>query len=329
MTVIFCYLHVFLEKLWAELADGSPRADGLPLARAIQPWLVSDTALHLRAYLREEPTPPIASSPLGTLGVAVSAILAWVGGPAMLYGFWYRSQPAHIWWLTTIIAALLVITFWTAISSGCSLRRHMHRPEIRGNSWPPAIHLTALVLLAIPAYWSSQLRTVTDLWAKPPPIAERHEETDEQIAIRTAREQTIESLEAREARLRDGEADWTEYVKNWFRPVPADLAEVNLTELPRDWLTRDEAMEEFYAEWCKRPTTGDCASEIPDDKDGDFQTEWTQRRATYLRTLTKPVLTRPNFDPRRSASVPTSPVWTSAGRICRARDLSQAQMERA
>ena len=105
MTVIFCYLHVFLEKLWAELADGSPRADGLPLARAIQPWLVSDTALHLRAYLRGEATPPIASSPLGTLGVAVSAILAWVGGPAMLYGFWYRSQPAHIWWLTTIIAA--------------------------------------------------------------------------------------------------------------------------------------------------------------------------------------------------------------------------------
>jgi len=60
--------------------------------------------------------------PLTWLSDWTTWFLAWLAGPLVLLGFWWRSHPAHNEWLTLLIAACLAIAIYTGWSSWWNLR---------------------------------------------------------------------------------------------------------------------------------------------------------------------------------------------------------------
>jgi len=86
----------------------------------------------------------------------------------------------------------------------------------------------------------------------------------------------------------------------WLRPVPAQMPEAQITELPSDWVSRDTARRDFFKDWCSRPDTPKC-DDMDDDEvfttmhGRDFIEEFKERREIYLRILTKPGLQGSNL----------------------------------
>ncbi|MEM9642567.1 MAG: hypothetical protein AAGA19_13820, partial [Pseudomonadota bacterium] len=258
IALIFGYLHVFLEKLWAELASAKKPTDGRTLSSEIQPWLISDFALHVRRTLKDEhQNPPIKRTALGLLGTGVTFTLGWIGGPLVMFGFWYTSMPAHMVGLTIWLGILFAITLWTACASLAALRRNMLAKH-QGTTWHPSLQLMAVVCLSLPIVLASDLRTRKDLWDDP--------------------------------RRPQGYTGFLSHPKHWFRPVSANLAEVTLTELPRDHLDYNAARQEFFLTWCKGQGDAECDGITVEDAGAQFLNEWEARRNTYVRTLRKPIL---------------------------------------
>ncbi len=293
IALIYGYLHVFLEKLWTELGEAKPRIEGKPLASMIHPWLVSDSALLVRALLRTETQQrSIDRTALSFLGGAASFLLCWAGGPFVVGWFWVRSAVAHDFWMTAWIGLLFTATLWSCLTSLWSLYARMGRTEPK--PLKPGLHALILCLLAAFLLPTSALRTIYDIWQPPPPVAERYQETLDQTETRLAVEAARDRLRARS----DNPTVRTR-IEDWFRPVPAQMAEVNLTELPADWSTHATARRHFLTDWCRRFDTPDCTAkyfDIDGAMESDaFRTEWAEARETYLGVLAKPILRERNL----------------------------------
>ncbi len=256
VTAVHIYIHVFLEKLWRELAQLPSCIDDQNIASQIEPWLVSDFALHVRRWRRPDEPPCIESSSLGGLGVVASALLLYMAGPALLISLWYRSQPAHDWVLTLPISVMLTFAIWATWASLSALRERMGSVG-HPKSGLLRIRPVTTVVLAVAIMTVSLLRTTWD-------IAE----------VGTPRyPEDISPLGA---------------ILNWFRPVPANLLEAQLTSLPSDWRDRETARQRFYSEWCDRPGQAECKAELAWPE--RFEGEWRALRADYLAALPKPSL---------------------------------------
>ena len=177
ITIVYAYLHVFLEKLWRALGQISPRHQDEPIAHAIAPWIVSDFALALRRLRRPlerrdlpgnpslniAPTRrvPIAWSPLWIAGAGASFLLCWASGPAVVFYFWYRSMPAHEALLTVFIGICLAFCLAVMLASLATLNHHMRpagsRPERTLHR--PILTFLLMAALTIPV---SYMRTVDD-----------------------------------------------------------------------------------------------------------------------------------------------------------------------
>ena len=269
-TIVFVYLHVFLEQLWYALGKAEARIKDEPLAAHVHPWLVSEMALNVRRWLRrkdeaERDAPCVETSPLGNLGVGASALLLYAAGPGVLGWLWYRSMPAHDAGMTAGIGVLLAIVLWSTWASLNALADKLRLPEMFTPSsrapnrrrWYRGV---VMVVAAVALVGVSVMRTEWD-------------------------------FEGYEKDRYPWNMSRFERVRNWFRPVPADLREARLTALPEDWLSREDAKKAFYKDWCDRPDTEECSDVIP--QDGAFQTEWLVRRKTYL-----DVQPKPNFQSR-------------------------------
>ncbi|MFD3191224.1 pentapeptide repeat-containing protein [Sedimentitalea sp. HM32M-2] len=256
VTAVNIYIHVFLEKLWRGLAQLPSCIDDQRVASQIEPWLVSEFALHVRRWRRPDEPPCIESSPLGILGVVASATLLYIAGPALLVSLWYRSQPAHDWLLTLPISVMLTFAIWTTWTSLSALRERMD-PGEHPKSGFLRIRPVATVVLAVAVMTVSLLRTTWDVAEAGTP---RYPEDSSPLGA----------------------------ILNWFRPVPANLFEARLTSLPPDWRDRDTARQRFYSEWCDRPGQAECEADLawPDR----FEREWRALRADYLAALPKPSL---------------------------------------
>ena len=138
-AALYIYLHIILMKLWDAIADANtPRIDGHPLGDHLNPWLVNDWAL-----TRKGP-PYTPARPLLALGNAASFLLVWAAGPLVLFGFWWRSMPAHDEWLTLLLAACLLLSLHAALTSWRTARAWLARPrrEPPSRPWwrsPPAL----------------------------------------------------------------------------------------------------------------------------------------------------------------------------------------------
>lgn len=261
VLLVFAYLHVSLAQLWQALGRAPPRIGTEPLGAKVHPWLISEFALQVRRRLSPSEPSCVEQGALGTLGVLASAVVLYGAAPAVLAGLWYRSQPAHHWGLTVLLALMLALSLWTAWASWSALRQEMQQRRTscaRGAVTRNWLSLGALVILV----GVSILRTKVDIWNYPPASSAG----ERGRAPPTLRMHAVE----------------------WFRPVPANLTEARLTQFPSDWAPHAHAEREFYAEWCARPDTSDCDSSLP--QSGVFQEEWRSRRGAYLAVLQKPNL---------------------------------------
>ena len=119
----------------------------------------------------------------------------------------------------------------------------------------------------------------------------------------------------------------------WLRPVPAQMPEAQITELPADWVSYDTARRDAFKNWCSRPDTPKC-DEMDDEaiaatmKREDFTKEFNERRQTYLRTLAKPPLDGVNLADANLFKAHMPGILLRRAILPRA-NLAQAQLEGA
>jgi hypothetical protein len=127
-AALYIYLHIHLLKLWDVLATAPPQISGGALADHIHPWLANDLFLSLRDDNAAR------ARPLRRLSNLASRLLVWVFGPFVLFGFWWRSMPAHDEWLTLFLGLCLLVASYAGLSSWWSTTAAARRPHRR--PWP-------------------------------------------------------------------------------------------------------------------------------------------------------------------------------------------------
>ncbi|MCO4824050.1 MAG: pentapeptide repeat-containing protein [Amylibacter sp.] len=103
-AALYIYLHLYLLKLWDELATVPYEHKASPISDHITPWLINDLGLSLRK------DDALRKRPLERLAKWVTITLVFLAGPATLTGFWVRSFPALNEWLSLFNAFLLYLT---------------------------------------------------------------------------------------------------------------------------------------------------------------------------------------------------------------------------
>ncbi|MBL3705055.1 hypothetical protein GI582_20355 [Sulfitobacter sp. BDSS02] len=96
-ALVYAYFHMHLMKHWEALAKLPARFQGDPISNHIAPWLVSDFALARR---QDGAIPP---RPLRDETNWINISLAFVGTPALLLVFWWRSTVPQYEWLTLFV----------------------------------------------------------------------------------------------------------------------------------------------------------------------------------------------------------------------------------
>ena len=230
-AALYIYLHIILLKLWDAFRDVTdPEVDGHPLGDVLNPWLVNDWALSIKGGRF------VPARPLRALGNAASFLLVWAAGPLVLFGFWWRSMPAHDPWLTLLLATCFMI----ALTAGATNWRTAHawlkgeRDEPREHAW----------LWSAGAFLSA--------------FATRH----------TVRERTRRRLRATQTHhWRDADVwylgaflvcvtllrtAWPLEVASFSTLAPADLANVEMVDPPEGWRAWETARQGFRETWCGR-----------------------------------------------------------------------------
>ena len=87
---LYCYLHIYLQRLWEGLASlPAVFPDGRTLDERAYPWLLSGLVqAHVPRLRRNRPS-------LSRAQVALSIVFAWAFVPLTLLGFWGRYLPRH------------------------------------------------------------------------------------------------------------------------------------------------------------------------------------------------------------------------------------------
>ena len=138
-AALYVYLHIILLKLWDAIADRhrADRSTASPLGDHLVPWLVNDWALTLRG---RPFSPPARSAPSATSRASSSS---GPPPPLALFGFWWRSMPAHNAWLTLLLAACFLIalhaglTSWQTARAWLSAQPPRREPRLTGPLAPP------------------------------------------------------------------------------------------------------------------------------------------------------------------------------------------------
>jgi hypothetical protein len=145
-AALYVYLHIHLLKLWDAIADAPPAPGGIPLSERLHPWVANELALWLKGAGASR------ARPLAWLGILATLVFVWLAGPAVLFGFWLRSAPAHEPALTLLIAALLLLSLYAGLTSLRGLRLRLG-PAYPIPRWRlisiAAAALVAILLVAI------------------------------------------------------------------------------------------------------------------------------------------------------------------------------------
>ena len=122
----YVYVHLYLYRLW-QIVGNLPSVfeDGMPLDRAISPWL--PTAL-VRFYQDHGVDKP---SYVGLSQKWVTIFLVWWAAPVTLVLFWARFLVRHDWLVTSLHIFLVTIAFWSAL-----LLHDLATQAIRGRPIP-------------------------------------------------------------------------------------------------------------------------------------------------------------------------------------------------
>jgi uncharacterized protein YjbI with pentapeptide repeats len=226
-AVLHTYFHVFLLKLWDALAEAPPVIDKLKLGDRVFPWLVNDWALRRRKGR------PVTERPMDWLADSVTFLLIWLATPIVLAGFWWRSMPAHAFWLTLTIAVAMAVSLYASFHGWRRATARLRRPgPIDGCDavkapitvgWRRGATIAAILLVVI-----SALRT-------------------EIGAIRVGPFQSESFLLAR-----------------------ANLVDAEIAIEPDDWRDPEIARRRFHVQWCADAGIPEHACETPELPDQEL-----------------------------------------------------------
>ncbi|MEM6636399.1 MAG: pentapeptide repeat-containing protein [Pseudomonadota bacterium] len=212
-AALFIYLHIYLTKLWDALAAAEARPRGRELSTQIAPWLVSDFGLTLRGG------GAIKLRPIDFLSLLATFTFVFAAGPVVMFYFWARYWPVHDLPVSLLSGLLFALVLLVAL--GCLANAFGRLRGAPKKITPLQIALAALrsaiVFLAVLFLTIAK----TDGPAKlaflglPTSVFETGDGFDLAIAS-------------------------------------ANLREVELTELPDDWLPYDTAKRRFRIAWCGR-----------------------------------------------------------------------------
>jgi uncharacterized protein YjbI with pentapeptide repeats len=116
-VALYVYLHLHLMNLWHALAEASATQRGKPLGHRVFPWLVNDLAMGIH------PARPRWRHPLRWLSDVVTLALVWAAGPIVLAGLWWRSMPAHEFWMTQLAGVCLFASVVVGLISLWAFRK--------------------------------------------------------------------------------------------------------------------------------------------------------------------------------------------------------------
>ncbi|MFM2355493.1 MAG: hypothetical protein RLZZ528_1229, partial [Pseudomonadota bacterium] len=275
-AMLYINLHLYLMKLWRDLARAEPKVGDDYLSDRISPWLVADFALKMRKDGALRP------GPLRTLSFIVTLILVYVAAPAVIAAFWWRSMPKHDEVLTCLfIGVPLFFSIYAGVSSYLRLRQLLDRRG-DGRIWPPVLTASWLMLfVAIATVGWFRSEGTLEAYVRWEPQLERPENplpsdkamlwlrswypTYDQIYAST--EPDVQKEYAGRFRtnldsddLADRIMKLTEMrVENlWFMrtPIPDLLAGQNLkdetfVETPAGWADREKSRDKSRSELCK------------------------------------------------------------------------------
>jgi len=162
IAAFYAYFHLYLEQLWEALGKAEARRHGLPLADRVHPWIVVDAALRQRDRWRgitAENERCSRTRGMSVIGTLVSFALAWGFGPFVLFGFWWRSMPAHQPVMTGVIGAVLAFSLFIACMSLSGMRAALadHPAQRR---WRLGLVVVVVVIAGL-----TVVRTWIDPWA--------------------------------------------------------------------------------------------------------------------------------------------------------------------
>jgi uncharacterized protein YjbI with pentapeptide repeats len=230
-AALYVYLHIVLLKLWDAIADiDEPVVDGQPLGEWFNPWLLNDWALTRRDG---NFTPP---RPLRALGIWASFFLVWAAAPAVLFFFWIWSMPAHKPPLTLTLAACFLIALHVGATSWQTANAWLS-----GDRTEPRKGLT---LQSIGAFLSA-FRTRHAARAR---LAELADATRN----RAWGHRDLWYLGAFLVCMTLLATAWPLEVGRFSTLARADLANVEMVDLPAGWRSWDTARLEFRETWCAR-----------------------------------------------------------------------------
>jgi uncharacterized protein YjbI with pentapeptide repeats len=247
-VAFYNYLHHHLMKLWKVLATAPAEVRGLPLSDHLIPWIVTDMALDLRPdrSLRPQPLPMLAN--------VVTWVLVFPATPFVLAAFWWRSMPAHSWWMTLVCCGLsLLLSLFVMWESGRALsrlRRNGERPAADRPD-PAGFRRKTILWLAMGALltgigYTRTVEPLGDQWK-----IDRHylsylqwRDAEQLAGASQAQREEVE------LRHRDGveAALWNRW------PLilsSAQLQNVVFVEKPGDWRDFQTARTAYRVAWCK------------------------------------------------------------------------------
>ncbi|WP_422050357.1 pentapeptide repeat-containing protein [Shimia sp.] len=166
VAAIYAYFHLYLIRLWDELGKAPAEIDGRPLAEAIAPWLLTDSALHYRASKPIRADGCIAPRALEGPNAFWNFLLAWAFGPAVLVFLWLQSLAARAYLMTALIVACLLFSLIFAWASFVMLRRRMtYGADASANVWDSlAINLFFVLSTPFAFIISHSLTTAPSEW---------------------------------------------------------------------------------------------------------------------------------------------------------------------
>ncbi len=227
-AALYVYLHIILLKLWDAIADvESPNVDGQPFGDVINPWLVNDWALCNKGGAF---TP---ARPLRALGNLASFLLVWAAAPLLLFGFWYRSMPAHKPLLTLLLAASFLVAFDAGVTSWRTAKAWLSGARDTGPDNPWLWRLGAFIGRL--RGW----RPIGRRASRAPGSARRGRWDSACLGVALVCVSLLTTA-------------WPFESGRYSTLFPANLVDAELVVLPPDWRTPETARAAFRETWCRR-----------------------------------------------------------------------------
>ncbi|WP_411892207.1 pentapeptide repeat-containing protein [Yoonia sp. SDW83-1] len=265
----FIYFHLYLIRLWDALGDAPAKVDGMPLGRAIPPWLITDAALWLRNRIRQDGC--IDARPLEGVTAILNFALTW--GLGLLVGAmsWWLSAVARDGMMTGLAALALSGMILTAMTSLVALWHRMVSNRAPGQPLlATAMAVVTVACLAAPSYF----RTV-----EPAPWTAE----TEWLSVWNEETGRMEQQQIAVPEFADRDTDLWE---RFWTLAEINLEGENIVERPANWLPYDLVRTDYERQWCAREAISNC--DLTGDDLDRLSDEFWDRQDSAMALLQRP-----------------------------------------